>query len=165
MIEVLKGLEQALAEEIRLERELAATGARKREALVRLDLGAVDAATSREQSLLGAIGQAAERRLRRTAETARLLGIPEGEASVTRIAERAGGPWGAGLSSQAAELRRCLEEVARVNRSNRSLTEQSLDYVKRFFRILGGVKDEVAYTRRGLDARADAPKLMIDEIA
>jgi hypothetical protein len=164
MIEVLKGLEGALAEEIRLQRELAGTGSRKRDALVRLDVVAVDQATSREQSLLGALGPAAERRLRRTLEVCRLLGIPEAEASVTRVADRVGEPWRAALLTHASDLRGALAEVARVNRSNRALTEQSLDYVKRFFRILGGGGDETNYTRRGLESRGDAPRLMIDEV-
>ena len=163
MIEVIKGLETALADEIRLEADLLAVGLRKREALVRLDVPAVEQANSREQALLGAIGHAAERRLRRTAETARLLGVPEAEASVTRVAERAGEPWQAALTAQALELRKTLGEVARVNRANRTLTEQSLEYVKRFFRILGGVKDDMVYSRRDIENRSDAPKLMIDE--
>ena len=164
MIEVLKGLQDALVEETRLERELAAVGARKRDALVALDLPVVDQSTTREQQLIGMVGVAAERRLRRTAETARLLGVADGEASVSRIAERAGEPWKTALSAEAERLRAARRDVQRIHSANRALTQQSLVSVKQFFRALGGGGEEATYTRRGMESRAGAPQVMIDRV-
>ena len=161
----LAALEDALTEEIRLERELAAAGGRKRDALVALDAAGVDQATSREQNLLVALAAAAERRLRRTAEAARLFAVPEAEISVTRIAAAAGEPVRARLLALAGGLREALKEVFRVNVANRALTEQSLDHVKRFFRILGGAREPGVYSRRGFpQARPENPKVMFDEV-
>jgi flagellar biosynthesis/type III secretory pathway chaperone len=163
-MDVLKSLEDALADETRLERELLGAGSRKRDALVALDLRAVDQATSREQNLLVAVAGAAERRLRRTADAAKLLGIPEGEASVTRVARRAGEPWAARLSAAAEGLRQVLRELASVNRTNRALTEQSIARIRDFFAALSGSDREVVYTRRGLGSGLGAPRILIDEV-
>ncbi len=163
-MEPLGGLEEALADEIRLERDLLAVSARKRDALVALDLGGVEEATSREQDLLVELGGAAERRMRRTADAARLLGLPEAEAGVTRVAGRAGEPVASRLLARAAEFRRTLDEVSRLNRTNRRLTEQSIAHVKEFFLALSGAGHEVTYTRRGLEARPEAPRIMIDQV-
>ncbi len=164
-MEPLGGLEEALAEEIRLEKELLATGIRKRDALVSVDMKGVEHATQRERNLRAALGPAAERRLRRTAEAARGMGLSEAEATVTRLAQRAGEPWRTRLLSHASTLRSTLKELSRVNGANKALTEQSLSQVKQFFHVLGGAGEEVTYTRRGLEARQEVPKVMIDEVA
>ncbi len=164
MIETLKALEEALAEEVRVERELAAAGVRKRDALVAVDMGAVAQATAREQALLAALAPAAERRLQRTAEAARALGLPEAEARVTRIAQASGEPLRTRLLARAEELRAGLRDLARINAVNKALTEQSLQQVRNFFHALGGTGDEVTYSRRGVETRPDAPKVMIDEV-
>ena len=164
MIEVLKALEEALSDESRLERELLEVGTRKRDGLVSLDLREVEQATSREHHLLVALGGTAERRLRRTADAARLLGLPEPEASVTRVAQRAGEPFCSRLLAQAEELRRTLKDVSRVNTTNRRLAEQSIGHVQNFFLVLSGQKDEVTYTRRGTGRRPEIRKIMIDQV-
>jgi flagellar biosynthesis/type III secretory pathway chaperone len=164
MIEVLKVLEESLAGEVRLERELLETGARKRDALVSLDLREVEQATSREHNLLVALAGTAEHRMRRTADAARLLGLTEAEASVTRVAHRAGEPFCATLLSLAEELRRTLRDVSRVNTTNRRLAEQSIGHVRRFFQVLSGQEVEVTYTRRGMGQRPEIQKIMIDQV-
>lgn len=164
MIEVLKALEESLVEEIRLERELLEVGTRKRDALVALDLREVEQATSREHNLLVALGGSAERRMRRTADAARLLGLAEAEASVTRVAQRSGEPWSGRLLAQAAELRSALRGVSRVNATNRQLAEQSIGHVQRFFLVLSGQTDEVTYTRLGTGRRPEIRKIMIDQV-
>jgi flagellar biosynthesis/type III secretory pathway chaperone len=164
MIEVLKALEEALSDEIRLDLELLEVGTRKRNALVALDLRGVEQATSQEHNLLVALGASAERRLRRTADAARLLGLSDAEASVTRVARRAGEPWCDRLLGQAADLRRTLRDVARVNSANRLLAEQSIGHVRRFFNALSGEKDEATYTRRGTGQKPELQKIMIDRV-
>ncbi|HLF93105.1 MAG TPA: flagellar protein FlgN [Planctomycetota bacterium] len=164
MIEVLKALEESLSEEIRLERTLLGVGTRKRDALVSLDLREVEQATSQEHNLLVALGGSAERRMRRTSDAARLLGLPDAEASVTRVAQRAGEPWSARLLAQAGELRDTLRSVSRVNAANSQLAQQSIGHVQRFFLVLSGQKDEVTYTRRGTGRRPEIRKIMIDQV-
>jgi hypothetical protein len=164
VIEILRGLEESLEEELRLERELLEAGIMKRDGLVSLDLRGVDQASSLEQNILVALVPAGERRLRRTAAAARLLGLSDSESSVTRVAHRAGEPFRPRLLGQAQELREVLRQLARVNATNRALTLQSLAHVRRFFMILGGVEDQVAYTRRGRESRREIPKVMIDKV-
>jgi hypothetical protein len=164
MIEVLRALEESLADELVLEGELLEAGIQMRDALVALDLRQVEQATSREQNVLVALGPAGERRLRWTSAAARLLGLVDQEASVTRVAQRAGEPYASRLLSQADRVRTTLREVARVNQTNRALTLQSLGHVKRFFLILGGVREQLTYTRRGQGSRPEIPKVMIDRV-
>jgi flagellar biosynthesis/type III secretory pathway chaperone len=164
MIEVLKFLEASLSEEIRLEGELLEAGTEKRDALVTLDIRGVEQATSREHNLLVALGAVAERRLRRTADAARLLGLSEAEASITRVAQRAGEPYCSRMLALGEDLRRTLRQVSRINLTNRRLAEQSIGHVKRFFQILSGQKDEVTYTRRGTGLRPTIQKIMIDRV-
>ena len=102
--------------------------------------------------------------MRRTADAARLLGLSEAEASVTRVAQRAGEPFCARLMVLAEELRRTLRDVSRVNTTNRRLAEQSIGHVKHFFLVLSGQKDEVTYTRRGTGQRPEIRKIMIDQV-
>ena len=165
MIAILKGLDEAMAEEIRIERELVSVGTRKRDALVALDMKGVEQATVRERTLLSALGPAAERRLHRTAEAARTLGLSEDGGAVTRIAQESSEPMRTQLLERAGELRRALQDLARVNGANKALTEQSLSHVKQFFRLLGGAGEEPVYTRRGLETSREIPKVMIDEVA
>jgi len=164
MIEVLMALEESLAEEIRLERALLEVGTRKRDALVALDLREVEQATSQEHNLLVALGGSAERRMRRTADAARLLGLAEAEASVTRVAQRAGEPWCERLLAEAGDLKRTLRDVSRVNAANSQLARQSIGHVQRFFLVLSGQKDEITYTRRGTGQRPEIRKIMIDQV-
>ena len=164
MIEVLRALEESLADEARLERELLEAGSQKRDALVSLDLREVEQATTREHHLLVALGGTAAKRFRRTSDAARLLGLGESEASVSRVAQRAGEPWCSRLLALGEELRRTLREVSRVNTTNRSLAEQSIGHVKHFFQVLSGQKDEITYTRRGTGLRPDIQKIMIDQV-
>jgi len=164
MIEVLKALEDSLARELELERELFEVGERKRDGLIALDLKEVDQATSREQNILVALGPVGERRLRWTSAAARLLGLGDQEATVSRVAQRAGEPYASRLLRQASEVRGALRDVALVNRTNRALTLQSLGQVKRFFLLLSGAKDQLTYGRRGQGNRPEMPKVMIDRV-
>lgn len=165
MLDSVKSLEGALAEEIRLERELLAAGTRKRDALVALDMKAVEQATAREQHLIAALGPAAERRLRRTSEATRQLGLADGEATVSHVAHRSGEPSRTRLLALVADLKTALREVTRVNGANKALTEQSLAHVKHFFRLLGGGGEELTYTRRGVGGHPETARVMIDEVA
>ena len=164
MIEVLRSLEESLSHEHELEKELLEVATLKRDGLVSLDMRQVELATSREQNVLVALGPAGERRLRWTSAAARLLGLADREATVTRVAQRAGEPYGSRLLFQADQVRKTLRVVARMNLTNRALTLQSLAHVKRFFLILGGVKEQLTYTRRGQGSRPEVPKVMIDRV-
>lgn len=150
----LDGLGDALAEEIRLERELAAAAGRRREALVSLDAAAVERASSREAELLAALAGAADRRRRWTSDLARSLVLPAAESSLTRVAAAVGEPARTRLEALAAELREALRELARVNDATRALTGRTLDHVKRAFGLLGGAREPGLYSRRGLQPRA-----------
>lgn len=156
---VVDDLEQALGEELRLHKALLELAERKRGALVAVDTAAVDAITRREQSVLLALGTTAASRLQLSAETAKSLGLPE-DATVTAIAQRV-----PALRGVAGELRTVLTELGRVTRQCRALTEESLGFVKRFFRILSTAgQEQSGYTRRGAPPAAPPPRLMIDQV-
>ncbi len=160
----LDDLEAALAEEIRLERELAVAGLLRRDALVDLDAEAVEHAAAREQNLLAALAGAAERRLRRTSESARLLAVPGAETSLTRVAAEAAEPSRSRLRGLVAELREAFQDLGRVNDANRALTGQALDHVKHSFRILAVAREPGIYSPRGLQPRPEQSRLMFDEV-
>ncbi|GEM_PF-5884194 len=163
MADLLQELEDTLAEEIRLHRALVELAKRKRDALVAVDTATVDGITRREQSILLAVGPTAASRLRLTAAAAASMGLPE-HAGVGEIAGRAAEPYGSALRKRARELRDVLTELGRLTRLCRSLTEESLGFVKRFFRILSTAGQEAGgYTRTGAPPVPPA-RLLFDQV-
>ncbi|MBI2898725.1 MAG: flagellar protein FlgN [Planctomycetes bacterium] len=160
----LAELAGTLAEELRLQTGLLELARKKRDALVAVDTAAVDAITRREQSLLAAAGSTASSRLRLTVEAGRALALPP-ESGVTAIAARAEEPHASRLAGLAKELKDVLRELSRVTHSCRVLTEESLGFVKRFFRILGGAdQTQPGYSRRGAPPAPGPARLLIDEV-
>lgn len=164
MKERIDELIEALQEELLLQKELASLGAFKRDALVAIDMPKIEAASRKEQNVLLALGATAGRRLKLTEDLARDLGAPQ--ASAAEIAVRIGEPQAGQLRRAAGDLRGVMRDVARVTESNIVLTEESLDQVKQFFRLIsGGATEEGTYTRQGVKPTTAPPRLMIDEVA
>jgi hypothetical protein len=140
---------RVLTEELGIQRQLLDLGKQKRDALVAVDTARVDALTRRETVLLLAAGATAERRLKLTMET--------GKSSLSEIAD-------VRVQDLAKDLKQILRELGHVTRSCRVLAEESLGFVRRFFRLVSGAGQErLGYGPRGA-APAAPPRLMIDEV-
>lgn len=158
-------LVEILEEELRLEEALLDLGRRKRDALVRMDAPAVDKANREEQALLTVLAETGAGRLKILREAAAACGVPEKEATVRGLAGRLSKPESSRLMGLAQRLQIVLQEVRRINDSNRKLTEQSLQYVRDFFEIVSGATvSEKTYGRRG-QGRTPPARLMIDQVA
>lgn len=156
---------ELLEDERRLQEGLHDLGTRKRDALVRLDVPAVEKTTREEQSVLVAVGETTARRLKLCQEMARKFGLSDAHATVRDLASRLPSAERARVFASSQELKRVLTRVGRVNRSNRLLTEQALRSVQDFFQIVtGAAGGDSTYGRTG-QGSAPPGRWMFDRVA
>lgn len=164
--ERLEALVVAMKRELDLHKKLMQSGRDKQQALVKGDMPVIDRVTRDEEGLVMSVGDAAAQRMQLTLEVGRMLSLPEDQISITQIAHHVGEPGRSQLLSFGNELKGLVNDVVRVNRQNKSLTEQSLGFIRDFLMILGGGADPATtYTKRGVDKKISVSRVIIDRVA
>ncbi|MBZ0254352.1 MAG: flagellar protein FlgN [Candidatus Methylomirabilis sp.] len=143
-------LEHLLSDQISLSEKLLATMSREKDAALRLDLEALREALFEKETLLGALSAMESTFIRHLRTQAARLGVPEDEATVTRLIEKIGGASAAALVRLRDKLRALHVSIQELNREERHLVEHSLRSIQLSLQIVGNrLRPCTLYSRTG----------------
>jgi len=146
----LATLEKLLADQVGLSEKLLGVMEREKEAAVGLSLDGLRQALFEKETLLGTLTVMEQSLIKHLRAHAAALGIPETEATVTRILERIGGDRAARLLPLRDELRALHQRIQDLNVEERHLMEHSLRSAQLSLRIIGNrLRPAGVYSRSG----------------
>ena len=155
MKELIKELESALEEELALQKKLVALAETKRDALINIDSNKVEIISREEGSIVLALTNVGQRRVRAISAVAKATTSKERMPSITSISKGLDEPYKTRITELSAELKKVITHSARINKQNRMLIENSLLHIKDFFNAIGdGGNSTLVYTRRGIANKA-----------
>jgi len=157
---VAAGVVETLSRQADVYGDLLDVACKKREVLAGGTVRDLEHLVQAEEALLFKAGRLEERRSELVDELSRLCGI-DGKVTVRELIERVDGLDDA-LEEIDEALKRVLEELGAVNRTNAELIRQALAYINLSLSVTAGAGRDVTYTEGGTIAPGAVRRGVVD---
>lgn len=151
-----------LVETLNLYQVLLDLAQKKREILVKAKPRDLEAITKQEEAIVLQAGKIGAIRSNIILEIANLLGMQNKDMTLSLLIEHADSNYAQQLIDISGKLDKVLQELARLNKLNVELIQQSLNFVNYNINILAQTTSEQTYAPRGQASQPGKSRAIID---